>query len=1091
MPTDHVMAFLCFISDNQLVGMSGQVGEVWGGQFFVHSSLKPVSVSNDEEEEILVVEAELAKSKVRYINGYGPQENSPEYTRKQFYDQLDLEIKKAKLAETLVCIEMDSNAKLGPSIIPGDPKPMSENGKLLEKVIVDNELIVVNATHICEGIITRYRKTVNGEEESVLDHFIVCRDMFKLVKNMKIDEIGQYSLTKYSNKTGEKSYAKESDHRTIIIELNLAWPPETKHEERVEIFDYKNSTNFERFVQNTEANKDLENCFKNDEEDLEKSAIRWLKVLKNIIKTSFNKIRIKKKKMSPELDALFKQKETLKAKIAENENLENIVETAKLYENLDNVNAKIAQLCSHKNKSLVDEYLGRNNDVFEGFTQAKTWKLKKRLSPKNTIDPPAAKKDDHGNLVTDREALEDLYLKTYQSRLQPNPINTEYEDIKSLKTYLLNLEMKISKSQVSSYWSLKDLNTALKSFKNNKARDEHGHVYELFKYGGNSLKISLLKLFNLVKETQSYPSIFQQSNISSFWKKKADKSDLENDRGVFNVNKIRSILDKMIYNDIYDTIDENMSASNIGARKNRNIRDHLFVINGVTNDILNNKENKNRNIDIQIYDVAKCFDKLEYVNTATDLFKAGVKNDKFAVIAKSNENCQVAIKTPWGSKTKRVEMKHIEMQGTVLAGLKCSISIDTIGKEFLDNTHEVSFKYKNCVSLPPLSLIDDILCVTTCSSDSVKMNSIIQSKLQGKQLLLGHKKCFQMHIGKSTECCPVLKVHGKTMHTAKRERYLGDVLTSDCKIDSNVHDRVSRGMGHANEILSILKEISFGYHYFNMALQFRNAKLINGMLCSIEALYGLNNNHMEQLEHVDKFFMRKIFNCVITTPIEAYYLETGALPIRFIIIARRLLFYWTILHKSDSELVKQALRAQQISPVKNDWWLKLCDDMKVCDIELSEAEILRMKKSKFKQLVATKVREASRKYLTELKNKHSKSINLDTYKLQTYLTSNELTTDEKQLLFHLRTRSFHCKANYKNQYGLNLACFICGLEDNQQHLLFCSRTTAGVNIDGVAHSDIFSIIEKQVNVAKILKKVTRNRKFILENSSIHGSQAHL
>ena len=35
MPTDHVMVFLCFITDNQLVGMSGQVGEVWGGQFLV------------------------------------------------------------------------------------------------------------------------------------------------------------------------------------------------------------------------------------------------------------------------------------------------------------------------------------------------------------------------------------------------------------------------------------------------------------------------------------------------------------------------------------------------------------------------------------------------------------------------------------------------------------------------------------------------------------------------------------------------------------------------------------------------------------------------------------------------------------------------------------------------------------------------------------------------------------------------------------------------------------------------------------------------------------------------------------------------
>ena len=201
---------------------------------------------------------------------------------------------------------------------------------------------------------------------------------------------------------------------------------------------------------------------------------------------------------------------------------------------------------------------------------------------------------------------------------------------------------------------------------------------------------------------------------------------------------------------------------------------------------------QNKNIDIQIYDVAKCYDKLEYTNTATDLYKAGVKDDKFSIIANSNKSCQVAIKTPWGSKTERIEMRNIEMQGTVLAGLKCSVTIDTIGKEFLDNTHDVTFRYKNCVTLPPLSLIDDIICVTNCSKDSIIMNSIIQSKLQGKQLLLGHKKCFQMHVGKNIQCCPTLTVHNRTMKTASRERYLGDVLTSACKVDSNILDRVSK-----------------------------------------------------------------------------------------------------------------------------------------------------------------------------------------------------------------------------------------------------------------------------------------------------------
>ena len=119
----------------------------------------------------------------------------------------------------------------------------------------------------------------------------------------------------------------------------------------------------------------------------------------------------------------------------------------------------------------------------------------------------------------------------------------------------------------------------------NKARVELGHTYELFKYGGRDLKMSLLKLMNRVKKSQTYPTIFRSSNISSIWKKRGERSSLDNDRGIFCVNKIRSILDKLIYNDIYSTVDSSMSCSNIGGRKNRNIRDDVFVLNAIMNSV--------------------------------------------------------------------------------------------------------------------------------------------------------------------------------------------------------------------------------------------------------------------------------------------------------------------------------------------------------------------------------------------------------------------------------------------------------------------------------------------------------------------------
>ena len=105
-------------------------------------------------------------------------------------------------------------------------------------------------------------------------------------------------------------------------------------------------------------------------------------------------------------------------------------------------------------------------------------------------------------------------------------------ELKELKEYLLSLQMKIARSTVSADWTLLDLEKVLKTLTNNKARDEHGHTYELFKYGGKSLKISLLKLFNAIKSQHIYPTILQKSNITSFWKRKGDKLDLDNERGV-------------------------------------------------------------------------------------------------------------------------------------------------------------------------------------------------------------------------------------------------------------------------------------------------------------------------------------------------------------------------------------------------------------------------------------------------------------------------------------------------------------------------------------------------------------------------------
>ena len=218
---------------------------------------------------------------------------------------------------------------------------------------------------------------------------------------------------------------------------------------------------------------------------------------------------------------------------------------------IQNFEISIANLCSEKNASIIRENYG--NLSSDGiFNASKMWKLKKKLDlTKN--DPPTAKLDSKGNLITNYTALKSLYEETYKNRLLSKPPLPSYEQVMYLKDYLFNLRCKLSVKTKSKPWNGSQILSICKKLKNGKARDEHGMIFELFKpqYAGRGLISSLLLMFNKIKESQFIPDFMKVMSITSFYKNSGQKTDLANDRGVFNLSKVRSILDKLIYSDIY------------------------------------------------------------------------------------------------------------------------------------------------------------------------------------------------------------------------------------------------------------------------------------------------------------------------------------------------------------------------------------------------------------------------------------------------------------------------------------------------------------------------------------------------------------
>ena len=117
---------------------------------------------------------------------------------------------------------------------------------------------------------------------------------------------------------------------------------------------------------------------------------------------------------------------------------------------------------------------------------------------------------------------------------------------------------------------------------------------------------------------------------------------------------------------------------------------------------------------------------------------------------------------------------------------------------------------------------------------------------------------------------------------------------------------------------------------------------INGTLTNSECWYNVNKKHLETLESGDLMLIRKLIKGHSKTAKEAFYLETGLLPTKFIIQKRKLMFLWNILQRNENELVKKVYNTQNIIATTGDWAISVKDDRIELGITETDEEISKM-----------------------------------------------------------------------------------------------------------------------------------------------------
>ena len=170
-------------------------------------------------------------------------------------------------------------------------------------------------------------------------------------------------------------------------------------------------------------------------------------------------------------------------RLALKERLKNSGDEETTQNELDEVEDNISKEVSKDNRDKVMEAFRDLTDTDGSIHINGLWSLKNKTFPKNTKPLPCAKRDVENRIISSQSELKTLYLETFRHRLRHRPIKDDLYYLFTLKEELCSKRLEFAKLNKSKKWDSEKLMKMLSSLKNNKSRDPHGFINELFKPG--------------------------------------------------------------------------------------------------------------------------------------------------------------------------------------------------------------------------------------------------------------------------------------------------------------------------------------------------------------------------------------------------------------------------------------------------------------------------------------------------------------------------------------------------------------------------------------------------------------------------------
>ena len=147
---------------------------------------------------------------------------------------------------------------------------------------------------------------------------------------------------------------------------------------------------------------------------------------------------------------------------------------------------------------------------------------------------------------------------------------------------------------------------------------------------------------------------------------------MSNHRGIILNPHVSKIFEKIIEKK-ENSILQNMSEYQCGARKGKSTREHHFTIRT----IIEEAKKENEEITAVYFDIMKCFDKMGLKEAMKEIWMKGIKRKHWRLIYKMNSDNKLIPLTELG-RCKEIEVEEMIKQGSVLGAVISAITIDSL-----------------------------------------------------------------------------------------------------------------------------------------------------------------------------------------------------------------------------------------------------------------------------------------------------------------------------------------------------------------------------------------------------------------------------